>query len=646
MLPLQRIVLRLSSGATLDLEVQKGRAGNQVAFPLAQLVAAFEPEVAPSLLEPPPLCWRTDHDHLFEPLQLREQTDYLLDIWVEYSLADAKGRAVASPAWPLPERLTKFFHRDPTKRWRSSANGVLITGRMNFRSHVGLVQLDVDGATAAAIEVVPRKLGYIEDFKVLLSDIADRFAALLLSAEGGTTTRLSYGTFDEVDPRAALFHLRRLMNPSRLPEAVHHILDAGARRLVSRSEPVGFERFGELDPSLVAEKLADATWHRGGPLSRLFGGFTPTQLPLVRSLESADTPENRYVKAFLQELADLATLLRTRLSMDRLDRSAAEVQAWERTVADWLSHPVWKEVGQLTTMPTNSQMLLRGRGYRDILSADLSLQSGVALPWERGAQLAEGLEGDLRPVDELYQYWCFFVLYEALGRVCNSVSSPQGNLLKWSAGGLRVRLREGEKTRVSYVFKRSGSANVDVHLFYNRTFRRRQHADWYRSGSYSADFRPDYSVLLLPRSAGREHEGHWIHFDAKYRLDLNKWKAEVAPSSGRRTAGQRSAAADTSFKRENLDEMHAYRDALLGSRGAYLLYPASDAPSDVFTRRPGAYASREASLLPGVGAFPLRPAQGGVDSTQLEAFLRGAVERIADATFYQEETGLSTGPLQ
>ena len=55
-------------------------------------------------------------------------------------------------------------------------------------------------------------------------------------------------------------------------------------------------------------------------------------------------------------------------------------------------------------------------------------------------------------------------------------------------------------------------------------------------------------------------------------------------------------------KREDLLKMHAYRDAISRTAGAYVLYPG-DEPVQL---------ARFNELLPGLGAFPLRPLGDGV----------------------------------
>jgi hypothetical protein len=94
----------------------------------------------------------------------------------------------------------------------------------------------------------------------------------------------------------------------------------------------------------------------------------------------------------------------------------------------------------------------------------------------------------------------------------------------------------------------------------------------------------------------------WLHFDAKYRVDYlhqlfgQPEETELEDEDG--------AAARTRSKRDDLMKMHAYKDAIGRSAGSYVLYPGSD---PVEPER----FDRYHEILPGLGAFALRPTENG-----------------------------------
>src|SRR5690606_24056066 len=99
-----------------------------------------------------------------------------------------------------------------------------------------------------------------------------------------------------------------------------------------------------------------------------------------------------------------------------------------------------------------------------------------------------------RPVNELYEYWCFFLLRRTLSELCLAEMPRPHSFIDTSNGGLQVHLQRGIRSRASFVYRREGERVLTVNLFYNRRFTRptRSLAFWH--GSYTANFHPDYSL--------------------------------------------------------------------------------------------------------------------------------------------------------
>ena len=83
------------------------------------------------------------------------------------------------------------------------------------------------------------------------------------------------------------------------------------------------------------------------------------------------------------------------------------------------------------------------------------------------------------------------------------------------------------------------------------------------------------------------------------------------------------------YKRQDLLKMHAYRDAIKRSQGAYILYPGS---GNRYFR--GFYHE----ILPGLGAFAIAPDEFGKarGMADLEKFLEDVLKHLANRTTAQE----------
>ena len=110
------------SGLAYRHRVDKRGSGEPIAnLPALPFVTLCEREVAQddyALRGIPAICWRDDGPVLFEQLQLRENTDYFIDITLPISKIEAERRTALRPARPFSERLRGVFASDPPSRWK------------------------------------------------------------------------------------------------------------------------------------------------------------------------------------------------------------------------------------------------------------------------------------------------------------------------------------------------------------------------------------------------------------------------------------------------------------------------------------------------------------------------------------------------
>lgn len=665
-LALHRVKFDLGSGASIDIEAALGRGRPATVDWVApdMLAAELEIDVAAvasgSIL---PMCWR-EAGHLFERFQLREDTDYFVDISLPIHLDEAMRRAeAAGPHWPFGARLANLFKRDPSRRWKETvANGqkmVVVTGQLRLRSQAGVIDLGVEFGRPMMAEVACRKLKYFEEFKELLDSLAEKAAELLLSLDSPVS--LSFDPSGDLAKNDAALHflMRHIMSGSKLPLAIDEIVAQPHSKLLEQIDFVCINEIEEADAELISDGFDPSEIVAGGPLSRMFRGYTPTVLPQRDSFETLDTPENRYAKAFLEHCALLARQLEARMGVRGRRASQREARAWAVALDETLQHSMWRSVGPLGHIPANSQALLRRRGYKELFHFDLSLRMSLSLAWRQGAELADGLIGDIRPVNQIYEYWCFFTLREALLGLCSEVSG--GNFICLSKDGLRIELAKGRRSECRFEFVAPSGNRVFVSLFYNQRFTRSKQprSDW--SGSYTASFDPDFSIVISP--AAHPSVKHWLHFDAKYRLERKQAEAlfegeedvdatveALAPPGF--AVGDYEAELARVHKQDDLYKMHTYRDGILGTRGAYVLFPGdaiggrTEEPSpNLFVRHPSALGGGSEHRVPSVGAFDLAPGGSPDQIGAIADLLRAALTMAAhDAPYQEEQANFSSMP--
>ena len=100
-------------------------------------------------------------------------------------------------------------------------------------------------------------------------------------------------------------------------------------------------------------------------------------------------------------------------------------------------------------------------------------------------------------------------------------------------------------------------------------------------------------------------------------------------------------------KQEDLYKMHTYRDAILGSRGAYVIFPGDGVGGkrmlpkpNFFVRHPTALGGAGTHRIPSVGAFDLAPGGAPAQAAAIEELLKIVLEAACSNAIYDEESGM------
>lgn len=492
-------------------------------------------------------------------VQLAEDGEYL------YTLVGARGPLV----WDRPE----VFRADTEAGHR---------GRIRPGSFVGEmpVGLEVDGVRARMLlEVASRKLDYRSGYRWMVRDVTAALAEVVMRRFGVSQLRFASDSRREPGTLYARFaFLEAILATGALPAAMAQI---HARPHV-RWEQVT-ERRAAGQGVRARGATARAFARPGQRIASAHLPMLPRELEDPRTRSTVDTLPNRTVKGVLSQWRTLARDMERHMQSEPRGgvqtRGLGAASAVSARLEQMLSRGWLREVGPLRQRVWDNQVLQKRAGYREIYALSVLSAQASQVVWQGGDAV---FGAGVRDVAQLYEYWCFLELARALSRWTLRPLSLDA-LLVSRARGLELGLRRGSESVLSGVVEVQGR-RLAVALYYNRDFGA-------GTGSWSRSLRPDYS-LAFRRLEALGEPPVWLHFDAKYRLE--------------------AVGESTTASRDDVLKMHAYRDAIHGSAGAYVLYPGREAVS---------YQAGGA-LLPGVGAFPLSPSErGAVGSDALSDFL-------------------------
>jgi hypothetical protein len=593
--------------ATLELRDRAGHVRGHLHF-------STLPKASPEAL----VDRAADPDRLVNqpPIQAREAQTY------HY-------RAELTDEGPLKLEPAELFDADDETGLHGRFRPGEAVGLLEMRAYLGDTIL-----TLAELEVRAAKLEHEAEYRQMLRDISEFAAEALMQ---GFQPAAGAFRLDERRPvdltyrRFAMLHAR--LSDANFRSAVAHILARPHHDWTvetehrSPSRPLGG---GTALQRALVRGHPRRDWPDpppGVPLSTL-----PRTVEVTRHETTLDTLPNRLVKFALEDWR--AVVVETQEAVERNLTGAprerglrATASAFER-LDEWLSHPTLRRLGALTTFPQGNQVLLKREGYRQMFAAWMLSSSGADV----AIDLDDPLRISQRNIATLYEYWCFLQLSEIVGALCG-VANRTASLFQAVSGGMALGLRQGKESRLAWTTTVAGR-RLAVELYFNRSFLASTSQD---AGSWSRAMRPDCSLRIRAASGllgGRaERLENWLHFDAKYRVD------QVIEQFDRRTESEELVAAGAAetiesvgvSKRADLLKMHAYRDAIKRTAGAYVLFPGT-APRQF---------ALDAETLPGIGAFPLRPSSGGGEaagSSQLRDFIADVMNHAANQATRHERS--------
>lgn len=494
----------------------------------------------------------------------------------------------------------------------------------------GEVSHDKPSLATALIDVRSVKLNYRTEYRGMLRRLSDEMCGIVVDARSSAKLGLcsSFARRDDAGwLQIQVELLREILDGEDFRAAINRIIQFPHERMSVRHEEVPSDRVSRWSPRLV-QQMIGGNPRRNLPISHPVVAFglasISSRIRVDSKSRNIDTAENRFVKFALTEFRQFLTFaLEAFHSCRGWEVSEALTRRLVSQLDQVLSHGIFMDIGRLELVPIGSTVLQRKAGYRQIYRWWLRLKTASELSWDGGEDL---FRAGQRDIASLYEYWLFFELLTWFCQKCRDGSRPQIEELLdgLEEGTPNLRLKKNIELGPFVGTVAGGSRRLNACFSYNRAFlatnERRE------GGSWTRRLHPDYTLTFWPEhlteaeAEANEQIVH-VHFDAKYRVE------NVEELFGGEVEG---VDDDTNYKRQDLLKMHAYKDAIKRSQGAFVLYPGRNSQSAVFN---GFH-----EILPGLGAFGVTPNEegGAMGFDALEAFLDEMLLHISNQTTAQE----------
>jgi len=515
-------------------------------------------------------------------------------------------------------------------------------GILNPNIYVGTHSLEIENSNILLpIEVRSVKSEYRSDYRYMLESITDRCTDLIMQIDSPITQHFETDFNKNPETLYQRFSFAKsLIDSLEFEEAIQKIVSNPTTKWEEEHEKKDIRRIRRFNQKNIKQLVAKSNRMEitsNHFLNRSYGlNSIPTKIDSTRKTESIDTPENRFIKNALEEF--LFFCENCELKFENYSTAKFESGLLATKISTLLNQSFFKQISRPTSLKLNSPILQRKSGYREVLSAWLKFDLAAKLIWHGGDNVYDAGKKDIAT---LYEYWLFFALLDLLKEVFEIEPKSIAELIQYDRGQLSLTLKQGTAIAMKGVFK-SPSRNLNIQFSYNRSFGGGK--AFPDSGSYTTTLRPDYTLSIWPeeiteaKDAERTELITHIHFDAKYKVKnfyelISKSKAEELTEEENIELIKEEAeeVKKGTFKNQDLLKMHAYKDAIRRTGGAYVLYPGEgeDKPFRGFHE-----------LIPGLGAFVIKPNNDDKDKEHLKSFIKKVIANFIDRSSQREHTAI------
>jgi predicted component of viral defense system (DUF524 family) len=461
-------------------------------------------------------------------------------------------------------------------------------GRISPNTYVGTLAIPIlknsNKIGELKLEVQSIKTSYRKDYRFMLESITKHASDLILQTNSPVNQ-----TF-EVDNEATAKTLyqqfcfvKSIIETEDFEVAIQQIVKAPVTEWTSKTENRDIRSLKKLNSKDVRNLLHSQNRVKlptNHSLTKKGIVSIALKIPTSIKKETTDTPENRFIKYVLETFLFFCEEIQLRSKNG--SRLNEEAKLISNKLENHLQHNLFKEVSRLTSIKLNSPVLQKKAGYREVLKAKLMFDLSAKLIWVGGEDVYSA--GNKR-VSKLYEYWLFFKLLDAIKQTFNIESEEYKKLIDKTDDKLGLSLKEGKQIALNGTFV-SKERELSIQFSYNKTFGIKDRNDISKEGSWTLGMDPDYTLSIWPKElnekeAEKKEQIVHIHFDAKYKVENKK--------------------DNSKFKRDDVIKMHAYKDAIRRTGGAYILYPGTELEPTKFK---GFH-----EVLPGLGAFAIRPSE-------------------------------------
>ncbi|WP_298118022.1 DUF2357 domain-containing protein [Flavobacterium sp.] len=595
--------------------------------------------------------------HIQIPLTFFNETDFL-EIYPEnkariFEITEDEANEYGESTFQILEG-NNYEYAFTNKKYRlnCSIDGVVSQskreaslGRIVPNIYVGTLTLFVTDITqegkefTITIEVLATKFdieldkSYRENYRFMLKDITDKCTELLMQINSPIEQNFEtdFSRDNETIYQRFSF-INAIIQNKDFEEAVLKIIASPKTNWDTEEEELDIlriKRFNNAATKQITSGSNRIPLQASHPLYKSGIKSIPNKINSFRKIEHTDTPENRFIKYALEVFLRFAEDCQQYFKNKGYTRPSIEATNLVTKLDSYLSQSFFKDISRPTSLKLNSPVLQRKSGYREILSTWLQFDLAAKLVWKGGDDV---YKAGKRDIATLYEYWLFFTLYDLFKskfkiKDIEHDEQSYNHLIEPTKDGLNVMVKQGKHTALYGDFI-TENRELKIKFSYNRSFKGGTKYTDEQAGSYTTTLRPDYTLSVWPamlkeKDAEKQELIVHIHFDAKYKVTQFQIQTSIDNDLIEQEENNERKGI---YKNADLLKMHAYKDAIRRSGGAYVLYPG--------TEKKEIRGFHE--IIPGLGAFSINPTGRNNDISELSKFIDLVIDHLLDRASQRE----------
>ena len=464
-------------------------------------------------------------------------------------------------------------------------------GHILPNTYVGTIRFDVYKNKSEAgyfdLEIQSVKADYRTDYRKMILDITKICTEIIMQSESPAS---HYFVPDYSEDNRSLFQkfefVKSIINSEEFDIVLQKILISPVTAWNEINEKVDIRKAGKFTSNNIREIISSSnriSISSVKALNQYNINSIPEKTYINKKIDSLDTPENRFVKYTIEEYISFCYSVFSKASIDSRIHKEAEIIIGK--LEGCLYNTFLKDITKPSILALNSTVLQKKEGYRELFRYWLMFDIASNLTWNGGNDI---YSAGKKNVALLYEYWLYLSLLSSFSNIFTFEKKSKQDLIKTSASGFDLQLKQGICSSIKGKYKNE----IKCRFCYNRVFNSKENE--INRGSWSLTMRPDYTLTLWPYELN-ENEAEernlifHLHFDAKYKINNIK---DITVNDNE------DVTKDTStFKNADILKMHAYKDAIRNSIGAFVLYPGTES----------VYFKESTGVLPGIGAVAVNP---------------------------------------